>query len=503
MGRSPIRIHAPLMPIAVSLMAGIGVSERWATDWAVMLLPTSVVLLAVCLSGRWPRWQTAGIWLLAAALGMMWGTARRQQLTVEWPKEPVGMQVVVVSEPTVKERTVVADVVMAGSGRKIRCRMARDAASERIGIGDRLAVRTRVKQPHEWRSGHFSYQQYMQCHGFSGEAFAGSGQWRVCAASLAGLPMTERVRLKALLVRHSLLGDYRRWGLSGDEYGVIAAMTVGDKSRLSEQLKDTYAKAGASHVLALSGLHLMMIYAVISLMVGWWRFRTVSQVAIVLAMWAFAFVAGLPPSVVRSAFMISVYALMSLGYRERMSLNTLAFTAIVMLVVNPLALYDVGFQLSFMAVLAIVLLNPLLGRLIAPHVLQRHRWLSALWGTTTVSVAAQAGTAPLVVYHFGALPTYFLLSSYIVIPAITLMLYLTLASVVTGWWTSLQQVLVVALTTIASWTNRLLESIARLPYSSVEGISLSTLQLVLCYVMLGALWTLLTLTVDRKNGEQR
>ena len=255
-------------------------------------------------------------------------------------------------------------------------------------------------------------------------------------------------------------------------------------------------------MLALSGLHLMIIYAVISLMVGWWRWRMVSQVATVLAVWAFAFLVGLSPSVVRSAFMISVYALASLGYRERMSVNTLAFTAIVMLAVNPLAMYDIGFQLSFMAVLWIVLLNPLLGSIIPLHVQQRHRWLSMLWGMTTVSVSAQVGTAPLVAYYFGRLPVYFLLSNYIVIPAATLILYLALASVLTGWWTVVQHGLVVALATIVSWMNSALEWIAQLPKSSVEGLNLSTLQVCLIYLLTGALWVLLTLATNRKNVEQ-
>ena len=403
MRKSPIRIQAPLMPIAVSLMAGIAASEPWTTDWTVTMLATSVVLVAVCLAGRWPRMQRVGIWLLTAMVGLMWGSITRQQ-----------QQETVDTEPT----------------------------------------------------------------------------------------MTERVRQQALSVRQGLLDDYRRWGLSDDEYGVIAAMTLGDKTALTKDMKTRYAQVGASHVLALSGLHLMIIYAVISLMVGWWRWRMVSQVATVLAVWAFAFLVGLSPSVVRSAFMISVYALASLGYRERMSVNTLAFTAIVMLAVNPLAMYDIGFQLSFMAVLWIVLLNPLLGSIIPLHVQQRHRWLSMLWGMTTVSVSAQVGTAPLVAYYFGRLPVYFLLSNYIVIPAATLILYLALASMMTGWWTALQHILVGALATIVSWMNGALGWIAQLPKSSVEGLNLSTLQVCLIYLLTGALWVLLTLATNRKNVEQ-
>ena len=235
------------------------------------------------------------------------------------------------------------------------------------------------------------------------------------------------LRQQFLEWRSVLLEKYHEWGVGDEAYGVVAAMTLGDKKAIDKDTKETYRVAGASHILALSGLHLMIIYSVITLLVGWMRFRLLSQVIIVLAIWAFALLTGLSPSVTRSAAMITVYALLSLGYRERMSVNTLAFVAIIMLIISPSMLYDVGFQLSFMAVLSIVLWHPLLNGLIPLHVQQRHHWLSSLWGLVTVSTAAQIGTAPLVAYYFGRLPVWFLLSNFIVIPLATVVLYLTLA----------------------------------------------------------------------------
>ena len=221
-----------------------------------------------------------------------------------------------------------------------------------------------------------------------------------------------------------------------------------------------------------------------------------------LSMWAFAFLVGLSPSVVRSAVMISIYALLSLGYREKMSVNTLAFTAIVMLLVNPKSLDDVGFQLSFMAVLAILVLNPLFARVIPLHVLQEHRWLKTWWGLTTVSISAQVGTAPLVAYYFGTFSTYFLLGNYLVVPLATVVLYLTLACFITFWWTGLQLWLVAALGWVVSTMNRLLEMIGALPKSSVEGINLSTLQLYLIYIFISSLVVFLSLWVNSKNVKQ-
>ncbi len=310
-------------------------------------------------------------------------------------------------------------------------------------------------------------------------------------------PLRHQGNARAFQVRKQLMEHYRQWGITDEAYGVVAAMTLGEKSQLDKTIKETYSKAGVAHILALSGLHLMIIYSVISLFVGWRRFRVLSQVIIIVAIWAFAFLVGMSPSVVRSAFMISIYALLSLGYRERMSVNTLAFTAIVMLLYNPQSLYDIGFQLSFMAVLAILLFNPLFTKVIPLHMLQRHRWLNGLWGMTTVSISAQLGTAPLIAYYFGRFSTYFLLSNYIVIPLATLILYFAVASMLTFWWSGLQHWLVVLLSVVVVLMNRLLESISSLPYSSINGLQLSVWQVVFLYIIIGSIYVLLNLRFSK------
>ncbi len=312
-------------------------------------------------------------------------------------------------------------------------------------------------------------------------------------------PVRHQGSTKAVEIRQQVLEKYRQWGISDEAYGVVAAMTLGEKAVLDKEQKETFSKVGAAHVLALSGLHLMIIYSVISLFVGWRRFRMLSQIVIILAIWAFAFLVGMSPSVVRSACMITIYALLSLGHRERMSVNTLSFTAIVMLLVNPQSLYDIGFQLSFMAVLAILLFNPLFARVIPLHILQRHRWLNALWGMTTVSVSAQLGTAPLVVYYFERFSTYFLLSNYVVIPLATLILWLTVACMLTCWWTWLLRILVWVLSCVVTVMNKLLEGISTLPYCSIDGLHISMLQVAFLYIMIGSGYILLKLTTSKKH----
>ena len=141
----------------------------------------------------------------------------------------------------------------------------------------------------------------------------------------------DRSKTYFLAQRAKLLDRLSESGVDGSVYAVVAAMTLGDKSQLTKELRDTYAVSGASHILALSGLHLGIIYTLLSLLLSRRRWQVISQVVIIVCIWLFVFLVGMSASVVRSAVMITVYALLSLGHRDKMSVNTLAFAAIVML----------------------------------------------------------------------------------------------------------------------------------------------------------------------------
>ena len=303
----------------------------------------------------------------------------------------------------------------------------------------------------------------------------------------------ERTQQYFLHQRSLLLERLETAGLSDDRYAVVAAMALGDRSALTKELKETYSKTGASHVLALSGLHLGIIYALLSMLVVGRRWQMITQVATVLSIWAFVFLTGMSASVVRSAIMLTVYALLALGHRQKMSVNTLAFTAIVMLLVTPKALFDVGFQMSFMAVFSILLFVPLFYRPFSAEYLMTHRAISWLWGIVAVSVAAQIGVAPLIAYYFGRFSCYFLLTNFIVIPAATLILYLALG-------TLLIPSLGVVLASMVGLLNTTLLYIATIPGATIEGLHPSVGLTVAIYGVLLAAYYLLWLTVSNFRG---
>jgi competence protein ComEC len=300
---------------------------------------------------------------------------------------------------------------------------------------------------------------------------------------LARLSRLDRVRLSFLRQRSHLLERLRDGADDLDAYAVVAAMTLGDKSALTRDVKDVYSVTGGSHVLALSGLHLGIIYTLLSLLVVGRRWHAVSQLLLVVGIWAFVLLVGMPVSVVRSAVMLTVYALLSLGHRGRMSVNVLAFTAVILLMFSPLSLFDVGFQMSFMAVFSILLWMPLADRVFSEAYLQRHRVVRWGWSMIAVSFAAQMGVAPLVAYYFGRFSTYFLLTNFIVLPAASLILYLTPVVL-------LVPSLAYLLLYIAGWLNRILAWVASLPGASIDHLHPSVIQVTMAYVVIAALWLL-------------
>ena len=240
-------------------------------------------------------------------------------------------------------------------------------------------------------------------------------------------------------------------GLEGDELATVGALTLGYKDDIDPEVKRHFQASGAAHVLAVSGLHTGIIYTLlIGLLTLGGRIRprhenrfgrrTISLI-IIAAMWGYAWLTGLTPSVVRAVVMVTLVEVGHMCYRQSFSLNTIAAAAVFILLVRPLDLFSVGFQLSFAATAAIVLFAKKGEKIMAHKQLNRFtRWVIA---TIIISIAAQLGTLPLTMYYFGYVSTYFLLTNLVVLPIALLLVPCGLVSIVLGgsvigvWWTKI------------------------------------------------------------------
>ena len=233
-------------------------------------------------------------------------------------------------------------------------------------------------------------------------------------------------------------------GLEGDELATVGALTLGYKQDLNTELKHHFQASGAAHVLAVSGLHTGIIYGlVLWLLTLGGRLRPMHEnrfgrwtisLIIMTVMWAYAWLTGMTPSVVRAVIMVCMLEISRMAYRNPISLNAIASAAVFILIFRPTDLWSVSFQLSFAATTAIVLcakgfegwfsrkyLSGWAGRIVA--------WIT---GTVIVSLAAQLGTLPITIYYFHQVSAYFLLTNLIVLPLATLLVPFGLATIALG-----------------------------------------------------------------------
>jgi competence protein ComEC len=207
-----------------------------------------------------------------------------------------------------------------------------------------------------------------------------------------------------------------------NELAVINALFLGQRQNLSQDIYNNYRNAGAIHILAISGLHigviLLILNWVLKPMEGLKRGKLLKTILILFILWSFAVIAGLSASVTRAATMFSIVAIATNLKRPTNIYNTLAISIFIILLFKPLYIFNVGFQLSYMAVLAIVTLDPILYKLWQP----KNKIVDIYWHTVTVSIAAQFGIAPLLLFYFHQFAGLFLLSNIIIIPFLGIIL---------------------------------------------------------------------------------
>lgn len=282
----------------------------------------------------------------------------------------------------------------------------------------------------------------------------------------------QTVEHKAKGVQTALTARLGRTGVSTGTLALCSALVVGEKSGLERDTKQSYRKVGASHLLALSGMHLGILYSFLYLVfVRWvrhskWRWHALPFV--LLCLWGYALVAGMPVSLVRAALMLSVLTIISLMQYRTDPLHPLALSAIIILLISPTDLYSISFQLSFVAVFFLLALwEPL--TVLFPE---------TGWALKTLlsSCIASFGTMPLVAYYFHQVPLLSPLLSLVLIPLTTLIIYLTLASMLLpvaslGW----------LLNAVVLFQQRTIDFAGSIPFATLTDVRPSVLMVALMY----------------------
>lgn len=348
------------------------------------------------------------------------------------------------------------------------------------GYGERVLLRSPVYKIRDNSNPYsFNYARYLFRKGISDRTYADTWQWQKSSH-----PLQWGIRKFAFHLREQLLEILKQNKVAGDSYAVAAALLLGYVSDLSPELLHDYAASGAMHVLSVSGMHVGVIYLFIELLLGFmnknrWS-RWLKTAMILLLIWFYACMTGLSPCVVRSAIMITLPIIARAVDRTPDMYNVIAASLFIMLVIDPNVLFDVGFQLSYLAVTGLVVLYKPIYDLYVTSA-----WLpDKIWSLWAVSIAAQISTLPVALYVFHQFPNYFLLTNLLVVPLSSLIIYtgiLLISVAMIGWLAIFVAQMLVYLITFLNTSIHFIEG---LPWSTLSGIFISESTMVLLFLLI-------------------
>jgi competence protein ComEC len=329
--------------------------------------------------------------------------------------------------------------------------------------------------------GAFDYSRWCLFRGITHTVFLRTGDYRI-------LPGFHGTALQRALFtwNERLVATLQRYIPSGPAQGMAEALLIGYKNDLDKELVRTYSRTGVVHIIAISGMHLALVYA---LLLGFtWplranRFRWLRMALVLTGLWAFTALAGGGPSLLRAAVMFSFIAFGALIGRKGNGINTLLLAALTLLLLNPFWLWDIGFQLSFTAVGGILLFYRPVYQLYSPD----NRLLDAIWKGSAVTLAAQVLTTPISLYHFHQFPLLFLFANILAVPLSALLVYALLALLGLSFWPAAATLLGKGIGWLIGLLNSYIASIDRVPMAVWEGISVSAMQTILLYGLIATL----------------
>jgi competence protein ComEC len=345
----------------------------------------------------------------------------------------------------------------------------KDSTTDKLKYGSQLIVKKSLQEiKNSGNPGGFDYKRYSLFQGITHQVYLKQNEFAV-------LPGENKTRFNEFIfsTREKILNILRTNIKADKELGLAEALLIGYKDDLDKTLVQSYSNTGVVHVIAISGLHLGLIYWL--LLKLFWPLQKrkntkwLRPVLIIAGLWLFSLLAGMQPSVIRSAVMFTCIVLGETWTRKSSIYNTLAFSAFLLLFINPYWLWDVGFQLSYIAVLSIVIFM----RPIYNWFYIKNKALDFVWKLNAVTLAAQILTVPVSIYHFHQFPFSFMFTNFIAVPLSSLILLgeIFLCAI------SFIPVVALFVGKILYWLlwamNTYVERIELLPYALWDGLQIS------------------------------
>ncbi|WP_222981721.1 ComEC/Rec2 family competence protein [Flagellimonas meishanensis] len=323
-------------------------------------------------------------------------------------------------KPNPYAQNYVAEVIAVGykkSTGKVLLNLQTDSTREKYAIDDELLISGQVQSiPSPLNPNQFNYREYLKKLGI---------QHRIKAHQKSIFTLGEHSETlvgKAARIRENIIAKLKKQHFGEEELAVIQALLLGQRDDISENTYNNYKNAGAVHILAVSGLHVGILLLLLEFLLSPLDYipkgRVLKLIIIVLLLWLYAFIAGLSPSIIRAVTMFTFFAYALYLNRPTNSFNIIALSMLSILLMKPLMLFQVGFQMSYAAVIAIVWIYPKLQKFWFPN-----NWLvRKTWQLLSVSIAAQLGVLPISLFYFHQFPALFFVSNLLIIPFLGLIL---------------------------------------------------------------------------------
>ena len=362
---------------------------------------------------------------------------------------------------------------------KILVNVKKDSLNKQLEIDTKLIARTSFENINKPLNPHsFNYKKYLKNHQVYHQIKLHNQDFLVS--------QKRDVTLKGIAtkIRNGIIKSLKENGFKKDELAVITALLLGQRNSISKDLMQHYTSAGAIHILAVSGLHigiiLLLLLFIFKPIHNFKNGKYIAAVLIVLILWVYAIIAGLSASIVRAVTMFSVLTIGLQLNRRSNVYNTLIVSIFILLLFNPFYLFEVGFQLSYLAVFAIVWIQPKLYSLWKPKL-----WiLTKIWQLFTVSIAAQIGVLPLSLFYFHQFPGLFFISNLIIIPFLGTILFIGIIVIFLSFFEILPQFLGDFYSYVIHQMNNFVGWVAQQEFFIIKNISFSLALMLLFYVFI-------------------
>ncbi|MEI8049133.1 MAG: ComEC/Rec2 family competence protein [Bacteroidota bacterium] len=335
--------------------------------------------------------------------------------------------------------------------------------------------------------GGFDYRKYMANNNVYHQVYLNNISWKILEN-----PHGFSITRIAHEVSRKFVSILSNNGLKGQEFAVASALILGQNDMLDNETLQAYSGSGVTHILSVSGLHVGVIFIVINFLLGFMkkegRQLFIKTFLILLTIWAYALLTGMSPPVMRSAAMFTFISLGNASKRNVHIINSLSVSAFMLLLINPLMISNIGFQLSYLAIVGIVFINKPIADLWNP----KNKIGNEIWGLIAVSLAAQIATAPLTMLYFHQFPAYFIPANLVAIPLSFLAIYAGLSVLVTSAIPLISNFLGLVTNFLLFCLNYSVSFIEHLPHSVLKITSIFTREMILLYLILISIILLFT-----------